>query len=96
MMTLMPASPSSSAQAARQRLGDQLRQMRTARGISGVRFAEQAGWKDSSLVSMIEKGRRTISADYVRLWCRICEASPQRIEELLAEQSAVAGMWVTV
>ncbi|RAY14469.1 transcriptional regulator [Actinomadura craniellae] len=91
----MPASPSSSAQAARQRLGGRLRQMRVDRGITGVRFAAEAGWRDSSLVSMIERGRRTISADHVRLWCRICGASPRLTAELLAEQAAVAGMWVT-
>jgi hypothetical protein len=43
---------------------------------------------------MIEKGRRTISAEHVRLWCSICGASERRTEELLAEQAAVAGMWI--
>lgn len=43
---------------------------------------------------MIEKGRRTISAGHVRLWCSICGASERRTEELLAEQAAVAGMWI--
>lgn len=91
----MSSSPSSSAQAARQRLADQLREMRSAARISGVQFAAAAGWRDSSLVSRIERGQRTITAEHVRLWCRICEASQQRTEALLAEQSAVAGMWVT-
>lgn len=91
----MPASPSSSAQAARTRLADKLRELRIERGISGLAFARMAGWSGSSMVSLVERGRRTISADHVRLWCRICEASPQRTEELLAEQAAVAGMWVT-
>ncbi|SDU38041.1 Helix-turn-helix domain-containing protein [Jiangella alkaliphila] len=95
MMLTMPASPSSSAQAARKRLADKLRELRVERGISGVEFSRQAGWSGSSMVSLVEKGRRTISPDHVRLWCRICEASPRRTEELLAEQAAVAGTWVT-
>ncbi|MFC7734080.1 helix-turn-helix domain-containing protein [Actinomadura keratinilytica] len=91
----MPASPSTSAQAARRRLGEQLREMRQAAGLSGVVFAREAGWRDSSLVSRIERGQRTITADHVRLWCRICGASEQRTEELLAEQSAAVRMWRT-
>lgn len=91
----MPSSPSSSAQAARKRLADKLRELRTGARISGVEFARAAGWADSSMVSMIERGRRTISADHVRLWCSIGGASARRTEELLAEQAAVAGTWVT-
>lgn len=90
----MPSS-SSSAQAARQRLADQLHELRTTARISGVEFARRAGWKDSSSVSKIERGLRPASADHVRLWCRICAASPQRTEALLAEQASVARMWVT-
>lgn len=91
----MPASPSSSAQAARQRLGDQLRRLRTDKDITGVRFAELAGWSNSTLVSVIERGQRTITAEHVRLWCRITGASERRAEELLAEQANVAQMWRT-
>lgn len=54
-----------------------------------------AGWADSSTVSLIELGRRSITADHVRLWCRICDATSRRTEELLAEQDAAAGMWVS-
>ncbi len=43
---------------------------------------------------MIEKGRRTISAGHVRLWCSVCGAAERRAEELLREQAAVAGMWI--
>ncbi|WP_433225643.1 helix-turn-helix domain-containing protein [Actinomadura formosensis] len=92
----MPASPSSSAQAARQRLADQLREMRRAARITGVEFAHRAGWQGSSQVSMIERGRRTITADHVRLWCRVCAAPPAREAELLAEQANVASMWVSL
>ncbi|GAA3194790.1 helix-turn-helix transcriptional regulator [Actinocorallia longicatena] len=91
----MPASPSSSAQAARQRLAAQLREMRRAAGITGVQFAREAGWADSSLASAIELGKRTITVEHVRLWCRICGASGGLTTDLLAEQAQVAGMWVT-
>jgi transcriptional regulator with XRE-family HTH domain len=92
----MPSSPSSSAQEARQRLGDQLRAMRTSARLTGVEFARRAGWKKSALVSMVERGQRTITADHVQLWCRICAASERREAELLAEQANVARMWVSL
>lgn len=90
----MPSSPSSSAQAARELLGRKLRDLRVGRGLSGREFAELAGWKAPSAVTMIEKGQRTITARHVRLWCSICGASESLSRELLAEQAAVAGMWV--
>ncbi|MFI0487456.1 helix-turn-helix domain-containing protein [Actinomadura sp. 9N215] len=92
----MPSTASSSSvQAARERLGDQLRELRAEAGFSGIEFARSAGWADSSLVSMIERGRRTITVDHVRTWCRICGASERRSAELLAEQRAVLHMWET-
>src|SRR5687767_3106374 len=89
-----------SAQAARQRLGAQLRSMRRAaviggEKITGKRFAELAGWSSPSRVSMVEKGQRGISADHIRLWCKICGASEHEVVELLAEQARVAEMWST-
>ncbi|MFC5184354.1 helix-turn-helix domain-containing protein [Actinomadura harenae] len=91
----MPSSSSSSAQRARQQLADQLRELRQAAGLSGVDFARQAGWRDSTKVSQIERGSRPASPADVRLWCRLTGASPHREAELLAEQRAAAGMWQT-
>jgi len=71
------SSSSSSAQAAWQRLGDRLRELRQSANISEVRFAELAGWSDSSTVTKIERGRRRASAAHVRLWCGLCGASEQ-------------------
>ncbi len=88
----MPPS-SSSLQAARQRLGDQLRELRLAAGLSGRAFAAAAGCQ-ASKVSQIEKAVRPASVTDVRLWCRICGASPQRTQELLIEQAAVARLWI--
>ncbi len=46
-------------------------------------------------MSRIENATRAASSSDVRLWCEACKVGPQRREELLAEQRAVAGMWVT-
>ena len=88
----MPPS-SSSLQAARQRLGGKLRELRLAAGLTGRAFAAAAGCQTSK-VSQIEKGVRPASVADVRLWCRICGASPRQAEELLAEQAAVARLWI--
>jgi len=68
----MPPS-SSSLQAARQRLGGKLRELRLAAGLTGRAFAAAAGCQ-ASKVSQIEKGVRPASVGDVRLWCRICGA----------------------
>ena len=86
-------STSSSLQAARERLGAQLRELRVAAGLSGRAFAVAAGCQPSK-VSQIEKGVRPASVADVRLWCRVCDAPPHRTEELLAEQTAVARLWI--
>jgi len=86
------ALSSSSAQEARQRLAGQLRELRRASGLSGREFAAAAGCQPSK-VSQIEKAARPASVADVRLWCLICGASPQRTEELLAEQVAAVRLW---
>jgi len=90
----MPASSSSSLRAARERLGALLRELRQAAGLSGRDFAAAARCQPAK-VSQIERGSRPASAADVRLWCRICQAPAQRTEELLAEQAAVARLWVS-
>jgi transcriptional regulator with XRE-family HTH domain len=90
----VPSSTSSSAQQARQALADQLREVRLAAGLTGSALASRAGWHGVSKVSKIEHGVRPTSSDDVRIWCRVCAVSPERTEELLAEQRAVAGMRV--
>ncbi|WP_184720671.1 Scr1 family TA system antitoxin-like transcriptional regulator [Streptosporangium saharense] len=90
----MSSSPSSSAQAAREALGANLRALRQRRDLSGREFARRAGWRSSSIVSEIELGRRTITTRHVELWCRLCAADPNEVRRLLAEQSAMARMWI--
>jgi transcriptional regulator with XRE-family HTH domain len=84
---------SSSQQAARQRLGSQLRALREQAGLTGRAFAAEAGCLPSK-VSQVEKGTRPASVSDIRLWCRVCGASPERTEELLAEQASVARLWI--
>jgi transcriptional regulator with XRE-family HTH domain len=90
----MPASSSSSLQAARERLGAHLRELRQAAGLSGRDFAAAARCQPAK-VSQVERGTRPASAADVRLWCRVCQAPAQRTEELLAEQAAVARLWIS-
>jgi transcriptional regulator with XRE-family HTH domain len=90
----MPAPTSSSLQAARERLGGQLRELRLSAQLSGRAFAVSAGCKPAK-VSQIERGTRPASVADVRLWCRVCGASPQQADELLAEQAAVARLWIS-
>jgi len=92
----MPPPVSSSAQAARQRLADQLRQIRRDAGLTGRELARRAGWQAGvAKVSRIEHGHRPISEADLRTWCEVCGVPPERTEELLAELRAVATMWQT-
>ena len=91
----MPSPSSSSARQARQSLADQLRDIRLAAGLTGRDLAARAGWHGGSKVSRIEHGTRPPSSDDIRTWCRICGVPPERAAELLAEQRAAAGMWVS-
>jgi transcriptional regulator with XRE-family HTH domain len=91
----VPSSSSSAAQQARQALADQLREIRLAAGLTARALAAQAGWHGVSKVSKIEYGVRPPSSEDVHTWCRVCGTPPEREAELLAEQRAVAGMWVS-
>jgi transcriptional regulator with XRE-family HTH domain len=90
----LPTSPSSSAQQARQALADQLREIRETADLTARALAGRLGWRTEK-VSRIEHGTRAAAKDAVRDWCEACGVSPERRDELLAEQRAVAGMWVT-
>lgn len=88
----MPNSPSSSAQAARQALADELKEIRTQARLTAKELAAGAGW-DRTKISHIEHGRRPPSAADIRAWCRICGAEEQA-EDLVASLHAAEGMWV--
>lgn len=91
----MPSSASSSAQTARQALADQLKEIRERAGLTGRALAAAAGWRPQK-ISRVEHGARPVSAADLIVWCRICGVPSERVEELLAERSAAAGMWTTM
>ncbi|MFC4906405.1 helix-turn-helix domain-containing protein [Actinomadura gamaensis] len=90
----MTASPFSSAQAARQRLGDRLREIREDAGLSGRALAAAAGWHGGSKISKIEHAVRPPSPDDIRLWCQVCGVGSERAEELIAALRAAESMWL--
>lgn len=88
----MPTSPSSSAQAARQLLADQLRELRIDAGLTGPALAKAAGWHHAK-VYRIENARTPPSAEDIRAWCRVAGAD-DRADDLIASLRAAEGMWV--
>jgi transcriptional regulator with XRE-family HTH domain len=87
------AASSSSAQAARQRLADQLKEIRLDARLSGRALAAAAGWHGGSKVSKIEHGVRPPSADDIHDWCQVCGVGEGRAAELVAELRAAESMW---
>ncbi|MGI5418638.1 helix-turn-helix domain-containing protein [Actinomadura luteofluorescens] len=85
----MPSS--SSAQAARQRLADRLREIRVASGMNGIELAAAIGWHRTK-VSRFENATRSPSANDLRAWCRACGADGES-EELVAALVASDSMW---
>jgi transcriptional regulator with XRE-family HTH domain len=86
----MPTS--SSVQAAKQALGDRLREIRLTAGLTGRHLASLAGW-DRTKVSKIEHGRTTPTPADIRTWCEYTNAVDQ-VPDLVASLHAVEGMFV--
>lgn len=85
----MPAS--SSAQAARKRLADRLRELRVGAGLTAIELAAAAGWHRTK-VSRLEHGTRPPSATDIRAWCAACGADGEA-EDLVAALVASDSMW---
>jgi len=83
---------SSSAQQARQLLGDRLRELRRDAGLTAVELAARAGWERTK-VSKIEHAARPPSAADIRVWCQICGAGNETAD-LIASLYTAEGMWV--
>ncbi|TQE31033.1 XRE family transcriptional regulator [Streptomyces ipomoeae] len=89
----MAASPSSSAQQARQALADRLAELCRDAGLSGRDLAARCGWHPSKS-SRIMNARTPPSADDIRAWCRACGAEDQAAD-LIASLRTAEGMWIT-
>ncbi len=83
----MPASPSSSVQAARKAVADRLREIRRDVGLSGSAVALSAGWYKSK-VSRLENGVTPPSSADIQAWCRACGAEDQAADLIAAARSA--------
>lgn len=57
-------------------LGDRLRELRVASGMSGKRLAERAGWA-ASKVSRVENAKQSVADSDVRTWCALTGASDE-------------------
>jgi transcriptional regulator with XRE-family HTH domain len=83
----MPVSPSSSAQAARERVARRLRELRADAGITGSDLAQRCGWTHSK-ISRIENARTPPNPETVRLWCAACGAEDQAPDIIAQSRTA--------
>lgn len=83
----MTGSPSTSAEAARKRVADMLRELRRDAGLQVKDVAERTGWY-ASKVSRLQNGTTPPSDDDIREWCRACEAEDQAADVVAASRTA--------
>jgi transcriptional regulator with XRE-family HTH domain len=88
----MPTSPSSAAQAARERVAQRLRELRADAGITGSELAAVCGWTHSKS-SRIENARTPPSADDIRRWCEACGAADQA-PDIIAQARTAESLYV--
>ncbi|MDI3419892.1 helix-turn-helix domain-containing protein [Streptomyces luteolus] len=87
----MPASPSSSAQAAREAVARQLRDLRKEAGLTVVQLAEACGWHYSK-TSRIENALTGPSVRDIRRWCTATGAEDQA-QELVTQSIHAESMY---
>ncbi|GGV80525.1 helix-turn-helix domain-containing protein [Streptomyces thermoviolaceus] len=83
----MALSPSSSAQAARERVAQRLRELRADAGLTGTELAKRCGWTHPK-TSRIENGRTRPTPDDIRRWCQACGAEDQAADILAESRDA--------
>ena len=83
----MPISPSSSAQAARENVARQLRDLRRNAGLTVTELALRCNWHHAK-TSRIENARTPPSPTDIRLWCRATDATDQAPDLIAASQHA--------
>ncbi|GAA0479232.1 helix-turn-helix transcriptional regulator [Streptomyces sp. NPDC046215] len=88
----MSASPSSSAQGAREALAVRLQHLRKDAGLTGRELSARCGWHPAK-TTRIQKGEAPPSDADIRIWCAACDAGDQA-EDLIATARAVDSMYV--
>lgn len=83
----MVTSPSSSAQAARERVARRLRDLRADAGLTGTELAARCGWTHPK-TSRLENGRTPPTPDDIRRWCRACDAEDQADDVIAQSRDA--------
>jgi transcriptional regulator with XRE-family HTH domain len=86
------ASPSSSAQAAREALAVRLQHLRKDAGLTGKELSDRCGWHPAK-TTRIEKGAAAPSDADIRIWCAACGADDQA-DDLIATARAVDSMYM--
>ncbi|MEU3293032.1 helix-turn-helix transcriptional regulator [Streptomyces longwoodensis] len=79
----MATSPSSSAQAARERVARRLRDLRADAGLTGTELATRCGWTHPK-TSRLENARTPPTPDDIRRWCGACGADDQA-DDIIAQ-----------
>ncbi|MET9607349.1 helix-turn-helix transcriptional regulator [Streptomyces sp. NPDC006512] len=87
----MPASFSSSAQAARVAVAARLRELRRGAGLTVAELATLCGWHHSK-TSRIENARTAPSARDIRHWCRAC-GRPDEAPDLVVRSMNAESMY---
>ncbi|MCY0943524.1 helix-turn-helix domain-containing protein [Streptomyces antarcticus] len=87
----MPASPSSSAQAAREAVAARLRDLRKGAGLTVAELAGLCGWHHSK-TSRIENARTAPSARDIHHWCRAC-GRPDEAPDLVVRSVNAESMY---
>lgn len=87
-----PTPPPSTAQQAREALGQRLREIRIDAGLSSVALAALCGWHKSKC-TRLEKGRTPPSDSDIRAWARHCGA-PGEAGDLIATARGIEGMYL--
>ncbi|WP_330339432.1 helix-turn-helix domain-containing protein [Streptomyces sp. NBC_00557] len=87
----MPLSPSSSAQAAREVVAHQLRDLRKSAGLTVVELAKRCGWHHAK-TSRIENAKTAPTATDIRLWCAACGVGDQA-QDLIARSLHAESMY---
>ncbi|MFI6730549.1 helix-turn-helix domain-containing protein [Streptomyces atratus] len=88
----MTASPSSSAQSAREALAVRLQHLRKDAGLTGRELSARCGWHPAK-TTRIQKGAALPSDTDIRAWCRACGADDQA-DDLIATARAVDSMYL--